>query len=283
MPYFEDGELSSLARYAPSGKTWPLPLSDARSISGQILSGTQYLHDEGYMHRDLKPRNILLRSLDPLEVVICDHGLAQKASRATTRVSSGLWTAPECRLSEAGHGPPVDVYSMGVILLWLLGVYAEDGEYANEREYDKLFGDTIRRAINSSNSPQKTAALSIGQRMAAYSPTKWPTIQQCWESDLFDIREPPPVKQVMDQTAAAESTGVKAEKEGPEEPIHKTQTLHTNKHLQVRTTSVLAQSSKGSAGLGIQQPARVQKSRSKVPISDKFLDALSRTSLMKDT
>lgn len=244
------------------------------------------LHDQGYMHRDLKPGKILLRSLDPLEIVICDHGLAQKASRATTRVSSGLWTAPECRLSEAGHGAPVDVYSMGVILLWLLGVYAEDGEYANEREYDKLFGDTIRRAINSSNSSEKTVALSIGQRMAAYSPTKRPTIQQCWESDFFDIWEPPPVKQVMDQTAAAESTGVngglKAEKEGSEESIHKKQTPHTNKHLQVRSTSVLAPSSKGSAGLGVQQPARVQKSRSKVPISDKLLDALSRTSLTKD-
>lgn len=96
MPHFEDGEMGSLAQSPLRGMTWPLPLFDARSISGQILSGIQYLHELGYMHRNFKPANVLVRNLDPLEVVICDHGFAQKSSRATTPSDSGLWSAPGC-------------------------------------------------------------------------------------------------------------------------------------------------------------------------------------------
>lgn len=292
MSYFEDGEMGSLAEFPPRGKTWPLPLSDARSISGQILSGVEYLHRLGYMHRDLKPANVLLKNLDPLEVVICDHGFAQESSRATTRGGSRLWSAPECLWGNAdsSYELSVDMYSMGVILLWLLGVHADDGEYNNERQYDELFGDKIRKAINTTQSLEETDALTMGQRMAAYHPEKRPTIQACWEMAFFECWEPPPVKEAVHYTTALESkqVGLKVDKggypgnSGLVESIQKANTHHTSRHAKV-TTSVLTHSSKGPASLGVQQPARVQKSRSKVPIGNNLLNALSRTSLTMDT
>ena len=70
----------------------------------------------------------------------------------------------------------VDMYSMGVIPLWLSGVYVEEGGYSNKRVYDELLGDQIRKAINSSNSLEETVALCTGQTMPAYPPTQRPTI-----------------------------------------------------------------------------------------------------------
>lgn len=245
------------------------------------------------MHRDLKPANVLLRNLDPLEVVISDHGFAQESSRATTRAGSRLWSAPECFWGEADqvYDLSVDMYSMGVILLWLLGVYPEDGEYISERVYDKLFGDKIRKAVSSSNSLEETTAISAGQTMAAYLPKERPTIESCWELAFFNVWQPPPVKEALDHTTAFESkdSGLTIDGRGDAggsgggETIHKAQTGHKKGLLKVRRTSVLAHSSKGPANLGVQQPARVQKNRSKVPISDGLLEALSRTSLTKDT
>ena len=151
LSYFENG---SPTEFPICRKTSPLPLCDARSIRGQILSGREHLHDLGYIHRDLKPINVLLRNLKPLEVVIREQGFAQESSRTTMPGGSGLWSSPECLWSENGsrRGVSVDVYSTRVILLWLLNVYADDGKCINERGYDELFGHKIRKASDSSES-----------------------------------------------------------------------------------------------------------------------------------
>ena len=93
---------------------------------------------------------------------------------------------------------------MGVIFLWLLSVYAEEGIYINDRKYDELFEDKIQKAINASNSLEETVALPTGQTMAAYPPTEPPTIQYCWKSSFLGIWKPPPVKQVLDHNMAFE-------------------------------------------------------------------------------
>lgn len=54
-----------------------------------------------------------------------------------------------------------------VILQWLLGVYAKD---TNQGEYDELFGNRILTAINSETGLEQNAALSTGEKMAAYPP-----------------------------------------------------------------------------------------------------------------
>jgi serine/threonine protein kinase len=58
-----------------------IPLSMIKSILRQILSGLSYIHLEGILHRDLKPQNILLRSIEnDIEVKLGDFGLARTYS-----------------------------------------------------------------------------------------------------------------------------------------------------------------------------------------------------------
>lgn len=182
------------------------------------------------------------------------------------------------------------MYSTRVILLWLLCLYAEDGECRDQGKSDELFGHSIRKAINSETGLEKNAARLAGQKTAAYPPLERPECQQCYESVFLSSWKPPPVTETLDRTTAFESQdrGLRADDGGdrgdvgPVEPIHESQTSSLNAHVELRSISVLAHNSKGPASVGVRHPARVVKIRSKVPISDKILDALSRNSLIKE-
>lgn len=60
-------------------------------IIRQILMGVKYLHDHHIVHRDIKPDNILMTSLDySARAIITDFGAARllpDAERAKTRLS----------------------------------------------------------------------------------------------------------------------------------------------------------------------------------------------------
>ena len=51
MEYFQHGDLQDYLSGAP-----PLPEVEAQQITSQILEGLSFMHDNGFAHRDLKPR-----------------------------------------------------------------------------------------------------------------------------------------------------------------------------------------------------------------------------------
>ncbi|KIP01501.1 hypothetical protein PHLGIDRAFT_17158 [Phlebiopsis gigantea 11061_1 CR5-6] len=54
-----------------------------QSISRDICSGLHYLHSMNIAHRDVKPENVLITSLNPLRAKIADFGLAKKMNDTT--------------------------------------------------------------------------------------------------------------------------------------------------------------------------------------------------------
>lgn len=58
--------------------SYPIDEIQVKRVAYQILNGLKVLHDKGYIHRDLKPGNVIIDSHGGLK--LCDFGSAVKCS-----------------------------------------------------------------------------------------------------------------------------------------------------------------------------------------------------------
>uniref|UniRef100_A0A8C5AX79 non-specific serine/threonine protein kinase n=1 Tax=Gadus morhua TaxID=8049 RepID=A0A8C5AX79_GADMO len=94
----------------------------------EILDGLAYIHEQGMIHRDLKPVNIFLDSQDHVKIgdfgLATDHRANSAASRTdksagnmTGMVGTALYVSPEVQgNAKATYNQKVDLFSLGIIL-----------------------------------------------------------------------------------------------------------------------------------------------------------------------
>src|SRR5438876_542159 len=111
MEYIEGGTLADLLL---GGR--PLPLVDAVGIVLQVCAALDYAHRHGVVHRDIKPRNILV---GPGVTKVTDFGTARILGASHTQTGSMLGT-PAYMSPEMVRGqvvdPRSDLFSLGVVL-----------------------------------------------------------------------------------------------------------------------------------------------------------------------
>ena len=111
MEYIEGGTLADLLL---GGR--PLPLTDAVGIVVQVCAALDYAHRHGVVHRDIKPRNILV---GPGVTKVTDFGTARILDASHTQTGTMLGTpaymSPEMVRGQAAD-PRSDLFSVGVVL-----------------------------------------------------------------------------------------------------------------------------------------------------------------------
>ncbi|KAG8989448.1 hypothetical protein FRB94_014383 [Tulasnella sp. JGI-2019a] len=107
-----------------------LPLDQVLGILVQIMDGLIHIHDRGYIHRDLKPPNVLLTEHgDELEVVVADFGISARGPTHTGKSGTRSWMSPEVQMGVM-HDNKVDAYALGLMLWWMLfgSTYFKDSD-----------------------------------------------------------------------------------------------------------------------------------------------------------
>ncbi len=123
MPYMTGGTLSEyVAKYGP------LSLREAQKYLEQISSALDYAHENGRVHCDVKPANILLDGWG--HIVLSDFGIVRlmqsdaEDQEQSMKSSETLMGTPDYISPEQALGEPLDgrsdVYSLAVTLFFLL-------------------------------------------------------------------------------------------------------------------------------------------------------------------
>ena len=104
--------------------TGPLEVEDVLQIGKQIADGLTAAHEEGLIHRDVKPGNVLLDSSGGDHVKITDFGLARAADDASLTQSGLIAGTPLYMSPEQAVGDRLDqrtdLFSLGSVLYQML-------------------------------------------------------------------------------------------------------------------------------------------------------------------
>lgn len=114
MPYVKGESLQKRIDRAA-----PLAVTEILRIASQAAKGLAAAHDQGLVHRDIKPGNILLPAKVE-RVIITDFGLARAADDASLTRSGVIAGTPQYMSPEQAKGDPIDhrsdLFSLGSVM-----------------------------------------------------------------------------------------------------------------------------------------------------------------------
>jgi len=136
LPLFDSGEADGFLFYvmpyvkgeslrARLAREKQLPVEDAVQITREIADALAYAHEEGVIHRDVKPANIMLEAG---HAVLADFGVAhavaeakdERLTRTGTSLGTPAYMSPEQATGEQDLDGRSDQYALGCVLYEML-------------------------------------------------------------------------------------------------------------------------------------------------------------------
>jgi serine/threonine protein kinase len=133
LPVYDYGEAERtpylVMKYVPGGtlkdlmSKGPIDPRQAAPLLRQMAEALEHAHQQGIVHRDVKPSNVLMQ--DGRWVQLMDFGLAKMMTSTSniTATGTGVGT-PDYMSPEQAQGTPIDqrtdIYSLGVVLYQML-------------------------------------------------------------------------------------------------------------------------------------------------------------------
>lgn len=193
MEYIDGEDLSS--RVAKQGV---LPETEALRYIKQIGKALSIIHEQGLVHRDVKPQNIMLRSSNS-EAVLIDFGIARDFTPGEIQSHTGFLSngyAPiEQHFRRGERGAFTDIYALAATLYVLLTGYIRPDKLEHrlpnsiERQFE------IREHNNDPLLPPKVFNLNISDKVnqavlkgMAVEPENRPQSMQQW-LELLDVNK----------------------------------------------------------------------------------------------
>ncbi len=131
-----------------------LLLTEALNIAIQVAEGLSFAHQDGVVHGDIKPSNIMI--LGNNLVKIADFGIARMASSIERKQEDAIFGTPPFMPPEQILGKPTDarsdIFSLGVVLYYML-----TDRFPFPEENIDLLKDQIIGAV-----PEKPSSLNPG-------------------------------------------------------------------------------------------------------------------------
>lgn len=149
----------------------------ALAIVPQICDALQYAHDEGIVHRDVKPENILVDRRG--RVKIADFGLARLRDGDESRMTSGRvlgtphYMAPEQLDAPTSIDHRADIFALGVVFYEMLTGKLPVGRFAPPsrlQPVDVRLDEVVLRSLEHDRDRRYQHASEVRDRIVAIGP-----------------------------------------------------------------------------------------------------------------
>lgn len=227
MEYMEHGDLQKRL-----GRRFPEP--EVQAVALQLIEGLQFMHDNGFTHRDLKPGNILVLQPAPeWWVKIADFGISKRAEEGSTALRTQVGTRGYLAPEVIGIYPVSDITTSGradtsytsAVDMWALGeicfrmitnnqpVFSSPRDLFNYVTHGSEFPASPLLAANASHNSIEFIKITMdpspAKRISATDALLYPWIESAQETARRSLSEgrpsleqPPLISQEFQATAS---------------------------------------------------------------------------------
>ncbi len=167
----------------------PLPIADVLRIAQQTAAGLAAAHEQGLIHRDVKPANILLEE-HVNRVVLSDFGLARTVDDAALTHTGIVTGTPHYMSPEQARGDAIDcrsdLFSLGAVIYFMIAGRPPFRAGNTMGVLNRICHDPHRSVIQ--HNPQTPPALAkLVDRLLAKAPSRRAASAAMVERELAEL------------------------------------------------------------------------------------------------